>query len=128
MKTLQNNFTTPVQSKRLLELGLPADSADFYWTHEHKRGVLPRVTSILTTFTEENQNHYSFNDDDYLIPCWSVGRLIEIISIVKNPAKFDDKIALHEDIQNEYSMTYVEFLCQVFEHGVKHVDFSKLED
>ncbi len=28
MKQLQNNFTSPEQSKRLLELGLPADSAD----------------------------------------------------------------------------------------------------
>ena len=31
MKTLQNNFTTPEQSKRLLELGVPADSADIYY-------------------------------------------------------------------------------------------------
>jgi hypothetical protein len=30
MKKLQNNFTTPEQSKRLLELGVPADSADLY--------------------------------------------------------------------------------------------------
>ena len=30
MKKLQNNFTTPEQSKRLLELGVPADSADCY--------------------------------------------------------------------------------------------------
>ena len=28
MVKLQNNFTTPEQSKRLLELGVPADSAD----------------------------------------------------------------------------------------------------
>lgn len=28
MSKLQNNFTTPEQSKRLLELGVPADSAD----------------------------------------------------------------------------------------------------
>ena len=28
IKKLQNNFTTPEQSKRLLELSVPADSAD----------------------------------------------------------------------------------------------------
>jgi hypothetical protein len=28
MRKLQNNFTTPEQSKRLLELGVPVDSAD----------------------------------------------------------------------------------------------------
>ena len=32
MKQLQNNFTTPEQSKRLLELGVPANSADCYLT------------------------------------------------------------------------------------------------
>ena len=31
MKTLQNNFTTPEQSKKLLELGVPIDSADMFW-------------------------------------------------------------------------------------------------
>ncbi len=30
MKKLQSNFTTPEQSKRLLEMGVPTDSADFY--------------------------------------------------------------------------------------------------
>ena len=31
MKKLQQNFTTTEQSKRLLELGVPADSADCYF-------------------------------------------------------------------------------------------------
>ena len=31
IKKLQNNFTTLEQSKRLLELGVPADSADMYY-------------------------------------------------------------------------------------------------
>lgn len=34
MSKLQNNFTTPEQSKRLLELGVPADSADCFWFDE----------------------------------------------------------------------------------------------
>ena len=35
MKNLQNNFTTPEQSKRLLELCVPADSADMYYHLEN---------------------------------------------------------------------------------------------
>ena len=35
MKKLQSNFTTSEQSKRLLELGVPADSADCYNTTKH---------------------------------------------------------------------------------------------
>ena len=33
MKTLQNNFTTPEQSKKLLELGVPIDSADMFYNN-----------------------------------------------------------------------------------------------
>ena len=40
MKQLQNNFTTPEQSKRLLELDVPADSADCYWLYTQKRTLL----------------------------------------------------------------------------------------
>ena len=38
IKKLQNNFTTPEQSKRLLELGVPADSADCYLLRTHTKG------------------------------------------------------------------------------------------
>lgn len=56
MKTKpQNNFTTPEQSRRLLDMGLPSWTADF----EHK-------------------NH-KIEGSDELLPCWSVLKLIEII-------------------------------------------------
>ena len=60
MIKLQNNFTTPEQSKWLLELGLPADSADCYFTESGKIEIKNTAFDILYT------------------PCWSVGRLIEI--------------------------------------------------
>ena len=66
MKKLQNNFTTPELSKRLLELGVPADSADCYYGKDgkihHIDGSIPN--SLLWTVG--------------CIPCWSAGRLIEI--------------------------------------------------
>lgn len=75
MKKLQNNFTTPAQSKRLLELGVPADSADCYLLRTHTKGD----TFIVEVLHDEL---YSKKDKftnllEYL-PCWSVGRLIEI--------------------------------------------------
>lgn len=76
MKTLQNNYTTPEQSKRLLELGMPADSADLfydsYWLKVDKYDV-PLVIYKTNKFTDYDQQEY--------IPCWSVGRLIEIFEI-----------------------------------------------
>ena len=46
MKKLQCNFTTPEQSKRLLELGVPADSADcFHPTNLQK--ILQNMLRLL---------------------------------------------------------------------------------
>lgn len=70
MSKLQCNFTTIEQSKRLLELGLPAWTADcFYDAYGRK-------------FT---QYESLFNDYPHLTPCWSVGRLIEMYHICIGP-------------------------------------------
>ena len=66
MSKLQNNFTTPEQSKILLELGVPADSADCYY----KMNLYSFKTEMC--FTKEDNILYHYT------PCWSVGRLVEI--------------------------------------------------
>lgn len=68
MKQLQSNFTTPEQSKRLLELGAPANSADCYYDQYQ----------ILNFRTELDYGYDFFELNFRFIPCWSVGRLIEI--------------------------------------------------
>lgn len=74
MKKLQNNFTTPEQSKRLLALGVPVDSADGYYTDfsDGTHAVYP--------------NYICYRDIEWwnmggVTPSWSVGRLIEIMTI-----------------------------------------------
>lgn len=69
MKKLQRNYTTIEQSKRLLELGVPADSADCYY----KMNLYSFKTEMC--FTKEDSLLYHYT------PCWSVGRLIEIYLI-----------------------------------------------
>ena len=79
MVKLQNNFTTPEQSKRLLELGVPADSADFYYSEfTSEAHIVGPLVINCSTFTEE-QNFFPL---DKMLPCWSVGRLIEIWEVV----------------------------------------------
>lgn len=63
MKKLQNNFTTPEQSKRLLELGVPAWTADCYYSKSGKKEI--KNTAL----------------DEFYPACWSVGRLIELLCI-----------------------------------------------
>lgn len=79
MKKLQCNFTTPEQSKRLLELGVPADSADCFWFDEKEIFFLQDKL-----YSDEAKDGELVRAIDYT-PCWSVGRLIEIYHICDSP-------------------------------------------
>ena len=89
IKKLQNNFTTPEQSKQLLELGVPADSADCFYSHYIKTYAHSEYTEILwhrpRFITEDNIPNWNARQMDgtqTYLPCWSVGRLIEIWEVV----------------------------------------------
>lgn len=113
MKQLQSNFTTLEQSKRLLALGVPE------WT-------VDCVTSRYggsTFFVQECQLLRRCIDSDNYVPCWSVGRLIEIITICSAElytrllfSRIDD----HTNIEN-----LIHYISAEIENG--HIDFSKLE-
>jgi hypothetical protein len=78
MKKLQNNFTTTEQSKRLLELGVPADSADLFYSKFECETFENRPTLCYDKkYSDIVPDGY---EKDYL-PCWSAGRLIEIYQI-----------------------------------------------
>ncbi len=123
MKQLQNNFTTPEQSRRLLELGLPADSADCYSTRfgideEWETKVLHNIR--YSELAIENQN--------YCLPCWSVGRLIEIIMLCGVSAKHKLRPVLDSDLYETHD-TLIEYLIQELEESSEEwYDFSKLEE
>ena len=109
MKYLQNNFTTPDQSKRLLELGVPVDSADCGIVEDIMHGG----REILTVPYSKWCKGY----EDISFPCWSVGRLIEIYMIAAGLQWID--LCLPDD--------FTESIVKMFE-GTKDLDFSKLED
>ena len=119
MKTLQNNFTTPEQSKRLLELGVPADSADCYLLRTITKGD----TFIVEVLHDEL---YSKKDKfakilEYL-PCWSVGRLMEVFYICT-------LYELHK-FSTRYWKVNTEELMRDYEVAAEEnkLDFSKLEE
>ena len=108
MKKLQNNFTTLEQSKRLFELGVPADSADCYFR------IDLYSSKIEMRFTKKNSLIYDY------IPCWSVGRLIEIYEIVGENAG--------QCVSTKKSTSRIESLVQLYEENATLLDFSKLEE
>lgn len=145
MKTLQNSYTTPEQSKRLLEIGVPADSADLqipyieyydlspsdnekivqcyeylspiFW-NETERGLLPKDKVVWER--EFAGEKYDGHTTEY-IPCWSVGRLIEISELCYTSLFEHDYFIRQKDCNTD-------FLIKMFELGIDRMDFSKLEE
>lgn len=129
MKTLQNNFTTPEQSKRLLELGLPADSADMFWSATYLNGKKDGylcVPSVISHWSGDFSG--GLNDTDSL-PCWSVGRLIEIyLTCALEYHPYDD---FYTETPSLHLMAFdkdrlIEEVIEIMSED--KMDFSKLED
>lgn len=118
MGKLQNNFTTPEQSKRLLELGVPANSADCYYDQYQ----------ILNFRTELDYGYDFFELNFRFIPCWSVGRLIEILEITLG-TPWSDNEELGESTLLERVVRDLEYVVkykEIFKDN--RIDFSKLEE
>lgn len=115
MKKLQNNFTTPEQSKRLLELGVPADSADCYLLRTHTKGDT-FIVEVLYDELYSKKDKFT-NMLEYL-PCWSVGRLIDIYEICFG-GYFNSRYFGH---------TLMEDVLLKIEEQIDSIDFSKLEE
>ena len=119
MKTLQRNFTTPEQSKRLLELGLPADSADLMYDISE----IERETYDFPTFVYGRFSRYT---DGLYVPCWSVGRLIAIFETCTS-TKFERWS--HKGVFRpllEDCIAHIEFALNP--DTIMKFDFSKLEE
>lgn len=112
IKKLQNNFTTPEQSKRLLELGVPADSADCVYLGDY---------ADIWVLKDCKYSGISQEKPLKPIPCWSVGRLIEIIGICDEWFDYCDLVDA-DDITGGI----VDFI----EGAVRtnYIDFSRLEE
>lgn len=108
MSKLQNNFTTPEQSNRLLELGVPAWTADCYYSESGKIEI--KNTSL-----------------DILYPsCWSVGRLIEIFETCTS-TKFERWS--HKGVFRPLLEDCIEHIkFAINPDTIMEFDFSKLEE
>ena len=108
MSKIQKNFTTPEQSRRLLELGVPAISADCYY-----RSIYPATLEVKPSeFFKPSE------------PCWSVGQLIKICLKCSTLEQRQVCFFCNGD-DDEYSL--IDYVVTALESGVMthHIDFSK---
>jgi len=117
MKKLYNNFTTVEQSKWLLELGITADSADCYLT---RFGI--DEDWEVKVLNNVKYSEIAISNQEYCLPCWSVGWLIEILETC-----WTDRI--EPPIWYNYpskGRTIIERVLWDFDN--RKLDFSKLEE
>ena len=118
MKNLQNNFTTPIQSKYMLEFGVPADSADLYYDKDEVE-----IDEIIHPYILPFSIKFSNYNDMFYLPCWSVGRMMEICKICE-PKKYYEQLC--EELQ--WSQNYCVVIISHIIANLPIIDFSKLED
>lgn len=114
IKRLRQDFTTQKQSKRLLKMGVPADSADCLYRCKYDDYIY-----VL------NKNPFSEIQSliEDVIPCWSVGRLIKIIMLChKQGILFFSSIRIYKT--DVLANTLIEYLIKY----MPDMDFSKLEE
>ena len=114
MIQLQNQFTTAEQAQRLIEAGLPKETADCFITGANE----PYLIGV-------KYNQIAPMNENYL-HCWSTGRLIEIMHLTlipKHRAMFWLNLSKYKI--NNWMGVMVEF----FEQFIKNefVDLSKLD-
>ena len=133
IKKLQHGFTNPIQSRRLLELGVPADSADCAYRGPHMPITILSPNELYSEHEKEIHDLETKRDRregrfQICEPCWTVGRLMEIYDIC-----FPD----NGDWPNtqkwyKYTKTYnlLKYAIDCIEVAVEkeYIDFSKLED
>ena len=125
IRKLQNDFTTPEQSKRLLELGVPAWTADYYYYEEGgiSKDCTPNIVPLGEVWTDESKETMFSSYVD--IPCWSVGRLMEIIRICNLTSE-----TIWVYIERDNISTMISATITAITDGVNNrmLDFSKLEE
>lgn len=117
IKKLQNNYTMPEQSQRLLDLGVPVKSADCYYMIIS--GKIDNQIEVICNLDALYDNFEYLKD---YFPCWSVGRLIEIFDIC-------NLYELHKFSTRDWSVN-IKKLMQDYEVAAEEnmLDFSKLEE
>ena len=121
MKKLQKNFTTHEQSKRLLELGVPADSADLLYIQD----AITIEDYIMVR--NEDESICDFIENNICIkPCWSVGRLIEIFETCTSTKfeRWSHRGAIRPLLED--CIEHIEFALNP--DTIIKMDFSKLDN
>ena len=128
MKTLQSDFTTPEQSEKLLAMGIPANTADFYY-ERHSDIKFERMNIRLNKIELADD---FFEKHNLYTPHWSTGRLMEIAHICSDSTlSYKEEANEIQKFKEEHKCeTLIEavIMCIADAVSIGGMDFSKLEE
>lgn len=81
------NYTSIEQSKKLLNLGLEAESADMSWMN----GKYPVCVPYDATLEHANTKEFVY------LPCWSTAALFNVLPVLEKDEKFYPFLGKHEE-------------------------------
>lgn len=115
------DYTTPEQAQKLIDLGVPTWTADgdyYYSSSADINDVIPEVLPRDEHY--EDWNSFGEMVDYISMPCWSVGRLIQLLtkcSVNKSQVIFNSNKSPIQTICDDLSMCISRNL----------IDFNKLK-
>jgi hypothetical protein len=138
---MEKQFTNPKQSRKILRLGIPKDTSDFdiicsselpcdwrehrtmFEDDENRKWFVFRSLMENRTYSEQEAIWNEHINEDFMLPSWSFGRLVEIYEICTGKAyKHDKSKSLMQDIVDkiDWSINFALFhrfrfykLCEV---------------
>lgn len=116
MNELNKDYTTPEQSKRLLELGIPIESANIIYYHT--------PDSLHDPYFITEKRHIEHLKSGKGLPCWSVGRLMEIMKMYSD---LDTVLGYQIAYNTKHQPSLLHIVIQVIEDHINELNFSKLE-
>lgn len=119
-------YTTYSQSEKLLEIGLPADSSDcFRVKSEWSEEAIPQVLDKKFSEQKEQYDGGFFFRTIPIVPCWSVGRLLQIIMQCLNWGATKREAFINEKAFND---GVIDELIAYISDNIKFYDFSRLSE
>ena len=117
------DYTTPEQSKRLLELGVPAKSANMYY-YDMGSGFIYAPDMIESKRDSDDL----VSGDPRSLPCWTTGRLMYIINMCVPQAY--SRMLIFMSMNLHKIADFIEMCLTVYEVLVEKdmIDFNRLED
>ena len=118
---LQHNYTTKEQALRLKAAGLPAETADCMLTCSPEDYGTSDLVTLISEKGEAGENWDYFMDES-AFPCWSLGRLIELMSYLneQNCKRMNE----YYPVKMDYTANIVEDFVRWFE---RHKDTEFLD-